>query len=237
MRKRSLFLVIATGLLMGVYPLEAQDEFKSGPPVGKNVPGSFQAFNLNGPKGKDRFHCLVCEFQLNPVVVTFVREGEDAKEGELESYLKAVDKAVAKYRTVQFLSSFVVFLTPHASSAATEPKIEKPDEIIKDTEKRDKLADRLIEEAQLRTKLEERLVALTKKMDLKHTVVTYLAGDGPKGFNLSTKPGVTVVMYQKLKVEQVFAFPDGKLDEEATSRVLKGIDGMLKRKTVKKVEP
>ena len=54
MRQRWLhFTVIAVTLLSGLGVIAAQDEFKSGPAVGKTLPGSFQVVNLNAPKGKD----------------------------------------------------------------------------------------------------------------------------------------------------------------------------------------
>jgi len=199
MRKRWLRLAILAVLFTtGLSALSAQDDFKSGPAVGKNLPGSFQAVNLTAPLGKDpkdrlgHLHCLVCEFQLNPVVVTFIRIEPDGIDKNIEEYLKAMDRAVDRNYKINFLRSFVVFLTPHAKSSATEPKIEDPDKIIKDIKERDALADSLILEAQKRVKLEKRLGDLIKETALKHVVLTYMAGEGPKGFNLSPKPGTTV---------------------------------------------
>jgi hypothetical protein len=242
MRKRFLFTLLTTALLTGA--LGAQNEFKSGPPVGQNLPGSFQAFNLSGERGKDSFHCLVCEYQLNPVVVTFIREGPESKDEEIANYLKKINDKIKDNVETHFLRGFVVFLAPDAASAATEPKIRNVGAIIKDTRQRDELADRLIAEATRRTKLLERLTKLAGGYD--QLVVTFMAPDGPAsgwtrrpgaapaGYRLETRPGVTVVLYQKLKVEQVFAFPDGALNEEATQKVLKGIDVMLNKKAPKK---
>ena len=94
------------------------------------------------------------------------------------------------------------------------------------------MADRLIEEAQVRTKLIERLSELAARFD--KVVVTFRSAESPKGYNIPEKHGVTVVLYQKLKVDQVFVFPEGKFDEAATDQVLKGIDAMLNRATPKK---
>ncbi len=218
MRKRWLPLTVTT-LLATLGVLHAGDEFKSGPTPGKNLPGSFQAINLNAPDGtaaKERVghpHCMVCEYQLNPVVMTFIREGPDTNPQAIEDYLKAIEKAVERNRKISFLSGYTVFITPDAKSSATEPKIDDPDALIK--------------EAQVRTKLEERLQTLVKKSALKYVVAAYMP-EAPKSYNLSPKPGVTVVLYNKLKVEQVLAFPEAKFNAGATQEVLKGITALVK---------
>jgi hypothetical protein len=224
MRKRWLPLTLTT-LLATLGVLRAGDDLKSGPAPGKNLPGSFQAVNVNAPEGtvaKDRVghpHCMICEYQLNPVVLTFIREGPDANPQVIEDYLKAVEKAVERNRKINFLSGYVVFITPDAKSAATEAKIDDPDALIK--------------EAQVRTKLEERLTALAKQAGLKYVVAAYMP-DGPKGYNLSPQPGVTVVLYEKLHVQKVLAFPEAKFNEAAKDEVLKEVTAMLKGAKKKK---
>src|SRR5689334_3150397 len=81
---------------------------KSGPPVGSFLPGSFQPFNLNGKIGKNRYHCLVCEFGLNPTVMVFAREHPEAKEGALADLLQKLDQAVETNQE-SYLHAFVVF--------------------------------------------------------------------------------------------------------------------------------
>jgi len=230
MRKRWLLLTATVTTLLSGVVLGAQGEQPAGPRVGKDLPGAFQSFNLNGTKGKDKLHCLVCEYHLNPVVLTFVREGKEPDDAQITKYLEKVNEAVKDNERTKFLRGFVVFLTPYAASGATEAKIDPAD--IKDVEKRDKLSDRLIEEAQQYGKLVERLSKLASKLD--KVVVTFMPAEGPKGYNLPPQPGVTVVLYHKLKVEQVYVFPEGKLDDAATAQVLKGIDAMLNPPVKKK---
>ena len=222
-----------------------QEEFQSGPQEGKNLPGSFQPYNLNGRKGRDRLHCLVCEFQLNPVVLVFVREGKQKEHKILTELVKKIEAKVKKYRKTNFLSSFVVFLTPDAKSSATEAKIVNPDKLIEESQNRQKLEERLHKQFGeiMGPQFPDSLAILIGEpsfdwvneqvADRHPVVVTYMA-DGPKDYKVSPLPGVTVVLYQKLKVEKVYAFPEGKFNEEAVAQVLTGVDVMIKGVPAKK---
>src|SRR5437762_882902 len=94
-----------------VIPLYAGDDFKSGLQPGTLLPGSFAPLNLNGKKGKDRPHCLVCEFGLDPVVAVFVREGAEANDMGLAEFIKKLDEACEKNQDYA-LHGFVVYFAP-----------------------------------------------------------------------------------------------------------------------------
>src|SRR5262249_48162058 len=97
-----------------------------------NVPGSFHPYNVSarvltpeeaaeaelesgekGKKEKDRYttkgkyHCLVTEYDLDPVVILFARNLDDS--AGFKSLLKKLDASIEKNR-VRRLRAFVVFL-------------------------------------------------------------------------------------------------------------------------------
>jgi hypothetical protein len=218
MRRRSFaLLVLISGVLLLCGPLDAGggDKF---PAKGSLVPGPFLPYNLNGAKGKDRFHCLVCEYGLKPVVMVFVREAKVAEKGIL-SLLKRLDQAVEQ-NAESYLSSFVVFLHEDAATAVTDGKdriSEDPGKSIEDTKK-------LVKETAAREKLLDDLRAVAK--DLKHVVVASYPLEGPEKYKegLGRELGVTVILYFKHRVVESYRFPEGKLNEEA---VMKGVDALL----------
>jgi hypothetical protein len=59
------------------------------------VPGPFQAFMATGPRA-GMFHAPVCEYDLNPAVLIFVRDGVDFDK-PLIDLLKKLDALIAKH--------------------------------------------------------------------------------------------------------------------------------------------
>lgn len=221
----SALLLTALASLATLAPVPADEEIKSGPQAGAVLPGPFDAFNVNGKRAKGRFHCLVCEFGLNPVVMVFAREPGEGKEGSLHALLKKLDEAVEKHQS-RFLSSFAVFLSPDARSSATDPKEDDPGKLVAEAEARDALLNRLDE--------------LVKKQDFKHLVVTCFPREGPKGYHINDKAEVTVVFYNKHKVIANFSFAAGTFKEENIDPILQKVEatlaeGQKKAPTMKKL--
>jgi hypothetical protein len=94
-------------LTLAVIPLAAADDLKSGPQPGTLLPGPFHPLNLTRTWAS-KYHCLVCEHGLNPVVAIFAREPGDANQ-PLTQLLKRLDDAVSRHQKGQ-LGGFVVFL-------------------------------------------------------------------------------------------------------------------------------
>jgi hypothetical protein len=232
MRIRSFSLAaLLAALALILSDLRAGDEFKSGLAPGKLIGGPFQPYTLNDSLtraavkrlkeaknptdellAKGRFHCLVCEFGLKPVLAIFVREGQDSNEAVLKELLKKVDDAVESHQE-SYLNSFAVFLTPDARSSITEKKIE-------DTEA-------LVTESAAREKLTARLEELAKPLN--HVVVGFYPAENLKGYDISAQPGVTILLYAKHKVLANYAFAEGKLKSEDIDRVIKGVGALLKK--------
>lgn len=80
------------------------EPIKSGPQVGKIVPGPFHPLVVTGQWAGQK-HCLYCENGSNPVAVIFARKLTPS----LSQLIKKIDDATAKYGERQ-MGSFVVFL-------------------------------------------------------------------------------------------------------------------------------
>jgi hypothetical protein len=207
----------------------AGETFKSGLQKGDLLPASFAPFNINGPR-QGRYHCLVCEYGLDPVVLVFVREPAKGKEpakddGEAKSdavgeLLKKLDDAVARHDKAS-LHAFAVFLSPDARSSITDPKEDDP--------------GKLVDEANARRALDARLTARAE--NLKNVVLTHALPDGPKGYLINPKAEVTIVFYQRLKVLANFAFKEGEVRSENIDAVLKTVDETLSPRKKKPARP
>jgi hypothetical protein len=215
-----LLLVAAPALALAQ---EGPQTVKSGPQPGSILTSAFDAFNLNGPAGKGRYHCLVCEYGLRPVVLVFARDHPKGPEKAVDDLLQRLDQAVGRDPDT-YLKAFVVFLSPAAASSATETK-----------ETRVTDAEQLVKEAEDRQALLARLQPLADK--LKHVVVTCYPAAGPAGYSVSPKADVTVVLYVKHKVTDNFAFPEGGLNEQAVDQILKRVDDLAGRARKKQPPP
>src|SRR5262245_52629352 len=109
MYKRISSALVLSALFVGAGG--AGEALKSGPQPGKPLPGSFHPFNVNGEKGKGKYHCLVCEYGLDPVVLVFA---DNPKDPQVIDLLKRLDALVKKEQKTSYLHSFAVFLSGDA---------------------------------------------------------------------------------------------------------------------------
>jgi hypothetical protein len=200
-------VVLATAAGAGF--LHAGEALQSGPQAGSLLPSSFHPFNLNGKIGKNRYHCLVCEYGLKPVVMVFAREHPDAKEAALADLLQKLDDAVERHQE-SYLSAFVVILSPDARTSVTEPKTDD--------------ASKLVDEAAAWEALLARLRPRAEK--LKSVTLGVYPAAGPEGYKLAKEADVTVVLYRRHKVIANYAFAEGKLTDEAVAEIMKRVDAM-----------
>jgi hypothetical protein len=112
--------MIAFGAFLSVALLAANalagEALKSGPQVGKDVPGPFHPLNVNGDQAGKK-HCLYCQNGNNPVAMVFVRDMSP----EVTSLIKKIDAANGKYADKK-MGSFFVFLN---DSEELPKKLEK----------------------------------------------------------------------------------------------------------------
>jgi hypothetical protein len=171
---------LLTGVLL-LLPLAASADNKSAPAKGglkpgENLPGSFQPFNVTGTY-KGRFHCLVSDYELEPVVMVFVRdlEATDA----LKDLFKQLDDRISK-NPVSRLHAFAVFFSD-----------ELPDALAND-DKREELAKRVED--------------LSKSLALKNVVFCLDSPKDVQKYGLGESWG-TVVLYAKYRVVAVYTLP------------------------------
>jgi hypothetical protein len=172
------FLLLGLALLP-LAPLAApgQTESKAKPreglAVGKDLPGPFHPYNATGPYAR-KFHCLLTQAGLDPLVLVFVREVEPAD--RLKDLFTALENAVAKNPGARLLCG-VVFLTDAL------PEVVGESDAIDDQ----------------REVLENRLKQLAEGWGLKHVV---LCLDSPKDVaNYELKEdAVTIVLVNKARV-------------------------------------
>src|SRR5262245_18736900 len=92
-------LVLALALVTGF--AVASENVKSGPQVGKSLPGPFHPLNVTGPKAGETF-CLYCCNGNNPVAMVFAREVTPP----VAKLIKKIDEATEKNKSAQ-MGSFV----------------------------------------------------------------------------------------------------------------------------------
>jgi hypothetical protein len=205
-----LFLVSAGALISQ----ENAAPLQSGLKVGEVLPGPFDAFNINGTKGKGRQHCLVCEFGLNPVVMVFAKEPTEGKDGPLVALLAKLDEAVSRHADKDSLASAVIFLSPDARNSANNAGEQDP--------------KKLVEEALARDALIERLKPRADK--LKNVIVAFFPEEGPKDCRINPKADVTVFFYEKHKLLANFAFGEGQMTSADVDRIITTVDEILAKK-------
>lgn len=236
-------------LVCGPGLLSAQEAVKSGLQPGEMLPGGFHAFNINGEYGiqrnangdltqAGRYHCLVCEYGLAPVALVFARDKDAEPNENLVLLLKKLEEAVTKDPD-SALRSFAVMLSPHGRSSITaatlgdDAKVDDFAKLTEQPEELDKLQQKLVDRAVERAKLQARLEKLVKDAGLKKVIVTYYPEEGPKGYNISDKAEVTILLYNRHQVVANFACAPGQLTAQEVDRILQAVNTKLVRGTPK----
>ena len=199
---------ITTGSCFLCISLTALAQGPTGVQVGKNLPGSFQPYNINaaiplaeepedpkadGPKrpkytSKGKFHCLVTEYDLDPVVMLVARGLED--NAALGDLLTKLDAALDRNK-LNRLRCFVVFQADDLN-------------VVEDDEKRNEMSKKL-----------EKLVLDAK---LTRVVVTLAGKDDLAKYKLEPK-ALTAILYNRLRVEAIHPIDKDKLDVIASPEV------------------
>jgi hypothetical protein len=133
---------------------------------------------------KDKFHCLVTEYDLDPVVMLFAR-GLNDSEG-FKELLTKLDAACTKYR-LRRLRAFVVF------------RVDGATDVTKDDEKRKELA------------ADARKIA--DDLKLKNVVLTLDTDADLEKYKLG-KSALTAVLYRALRIRSSHTFNSDELDKK-----------------------
>jgi hypothetical protein len=177
-------------------PVASQDakqppaEKKPGLVVGEDLPGPFHPFNVNGPRA-GRFHCLVTQTSLDPMVMVVVRDLVFTD--GLKALEKDLDNRIVKNPNVR-LGSFTVFLSE-----------EMPD-VVKNDDKREDLAGKLD--------------TLAKAMDLKQVVLCLDSKPDLARYALDDNAWATVVLVKNYKVVSVHTLKKDALNEAKVKQLI-----------------
>src|SRR5262245_23162318 len=101
---------------------------ETGLKLGDTVPGPFQVLMATGPRA-GMFHAPICDFDLNPGVVVFVREAALASK-PLDELIKGLDAAISQHPQAR-LAAYVVLLNDGGYRSAIEAPLE--DKKVTDT--------------------------------------------------------------------------------------------------------
>jgi hypothetical protein len=189
--------------------------------VDKDLPGTFHPYNVTAraarlaepepegkgkkeeapPTTKGKFHCLISEYNLDPVVMLFARGVEDNK--AFTAALKKIDAAIEKQPALR-VRCFVVFL--------------------------DKGLAKVVEDDDNRDKLKGKIEAAFAGWSPKQVVLTLAGTDDVKKYDLDATTPVTAVLYHKLRVKAIHKLNKDALekeDSEAVTKLLKDVQDKL----------
>jgi hypothetical protein len=233
-------LVLWSAALLASSVVSGPGELSSGPPPGALLPRAFEALTLNGKVGKGRYHCLVCEFGLEPTVLVFAREHSEGHDKALDELLVQLDQLLGR-APYERLRAAVVFLSPAArrlgvpppgkgpaasqkasgAEGGPQPAEEKTPPEKLPHEKLLQEGEQLVREAREGRELLARLQPLAEQ--LKQVVVAVYPEEGPPGYQLAPQAEVTVLLYVKQQVTARFAFVAGGLTDKARAQVLEKV--------------
>lgn len=187
-------LALSTALATAAdQPAESRSSLKPG----NNLPGAFHPFNVTGPH-KGRFHCLVSDYGLEPVVMLVVRD-LDASDS-LKELLKQLDEHIEKNPTVR-LHAFAVFISEELPDAVTAD--DKREELVKKIED---LANALM--------LKNVVLGLDSKKDLEK-------------YGLDDGAFATAILYSKYRIVALHVLPKGDA-KTAVDKILADVAEKLK---------
>lgn len=203
---RRVTLAVLSVLLLA-WQAPAQD--RPGVAVGKNIPATIHAYNVTqsalptaepddkakgatrkAPRAtKDKYHCLITEYDLDPVVMLVVRDAEDKE--AVHHLIQQLDGLVVRNSGLRF-RAFVVFLF--------DARAQPIKDVVTDDDNRKAAADLL--------------KGMKAHRGLKGVVLTIAGTDDPglAKFGLSND-ALQAVVYRKLKVEALHSLSKDRLDK------------------------
>jgi hypothetical protein len=150
------------------------------------------------PTSKGKFHCLITEYDLDPVVMLFARNLEENK--AFRDLLKKLDEECTRKRSSR-LRAFVVFLSDDLPSFS-----------VKGSDQNDTLA----KQAELLKKQEELVKKIEQVQDglkLANVVLTLGARDDLAKYQLDDSVALTAVLYRNLRIQASRTVSRDQLDE------------------------
>jgi hypothetical protein len=209
--------------LVVVGPMRSAEE--SGPlVVGKNVPATFHPYNVTARLDarvepgddedadvkvkkvdyttKGKFHCLVTEYDLDPVVMLFARNLEE--NAAFRDLLTKLDGAIERNPGVR-MRSFVVFVADDIA------------DVVADDDKR--------------AEAEKRIQKVADDLKLKNVVLTLASKSDVAKYALDDTSALTGVVYKQLRIDGVHTATRDKLDKadaDPVKAIMKDVAEKLK---------
>jgi hypothetical protein len=165
--------------------------------VGKNIPAPFAPFNVTGAS-RGQYHCLVSEYNADPVVLLFVRKLDD--NAAFRELLTQLDQAIERNARVR-LRGFVVFL---------DDDLKDP---LLDDDKRDEYAQTL-----------EKLAADLKLTKL---ILTIGSQAKLAKYELDPNAALTAVLYRKHDIVAVHTATADKVNEALVKTITGQVSSLL----------
>lgn len=177
--------------------------FQSGlQPAGPNkpptkMPHSFDVHTFNG-RNANRFHCLVCENDIHPTLLLFLKEPADGKQKALEDLFAKLDGLIEKYEVmdkypdVTTFAVYAVFLSPAAQTSLNNAPEADPANLVKEATERRALYQRMKDWA-----------GKAKKV-----VIATAIPEAAKGYQINPAASLTGIYYHRLNVLENFAFEE-----------------------------
>jgi hypothetical protein len=183
------------------------DKPKAALKKGADLPGPFHPYNVANGKYENKFHSLTNEHGLNPGVLVFVQNVPTTEEkSPLVTLLHELDKYITE-RPETRLKAFAVFLFP-----------DMPD-VVKDDDIREAHVQELQKLKSATPPLQQVVLALDSPDSLQKA-----------GYEMPTTEQVRVVLYNELKVNEVYHFGKGENQKELTDADVKKIVDDVKTK-------
>jgi hypothetical protein len=223
---RRVLSLAALLLLVLVLAAPTRSAEETGPlVVGKNLPATFHPYNVTArlavkeepdeddkdAKGKTKkeeyttkgkFHCLITEYDLNPVVMLFARGLDDS--AGFRDLVQKVEGAIDRNPSVR-LRSFVVFILDDVAN------------LVLDDDKREEAA--------------KKIQKVADDLKLKHVVLTLATKSDVEKYRLEEATALTAVLYKQLRVEALHKVSRDKLDKadaDAVKAIMTDVAGKLK---------
>lgn len=212
-------IVAISGLSGSVWGQGFESGLQPGP-AGKptKMPHPFDVHTFNG-RNPNQFHCLVCENDIHPTLLLFLKEPAEGKEKALADLFSGLDDMIAKYQAMEkypdvtTFAVYAVFLSPAAQNSLNNPGEADPSALVKEATERRALYQRMKEWA-----------GKTKKV-----VIATAIPEAAKGYKINPAASLTGLYYHRLNVLDNFAFEDfTDADvEPIVSRVEMRLQGMI----------
>ncbi len=180
-------------------------------PPADTVPGPFQVYMATGPRA-GMFHAPICEYDLNPGVLIFLKDGAEFDKGVID-LLKKLEALIPKYPQAKVGASLIVL-----GDGGYRKALETPLEEKKATELGLTVAT-LAKEGK-----DARLDDLAKKENLNLVTLGFADPSQLAKYGLDPAADVNVLFINRQQTVSKNAYPKGALTDAAVAKLLEQVE-------------